>query len=72
MTKGGELVVVDALYSNARIHIFQQNGDLRTHTYQPLCSRYDDSKCRFLDVHGEDLLTSDLGKRRVESAVKLI
>ena len=63
MTKGGQLVVVDALYSNARIHIFQQSGAIDTYPYQPLRNRYDDSKCRFLAVHGEDLLTSDLGTR---------
>ena len=69
MTKRGELVVVDALYSNARIHIFQQNGAIDTYPYQPLRCRYDDSKCRFLAVHGEEVLTSDLGKRHVKSRI---
>ena len=62
MTKEGNLVVVDALYSNARIHVFDQSGAIDTFPYEPLRGRYSDSKCRFLAVHGENVLTSDLGK----------
>lgn len=62
MTRDGQLVVVDALYSNARIHIIEQRGKIDTYPFHPLSSRYDDSKCRFLAVHGEEVLTSDLGK----------
>ncbi|KAK7111070.1 uncharacterized protein [Littorina saxatilis] len=62
MTRDGQLVVVDALYSNARIHIIEQRGKIDTYPFHPLSSRYDDSKCRFLAVHGEEVLTSDLGR----------
>ncbi|XP_076434864.1 E3 ubiquitin-protein ligase TRIM32-like isoform X1 [Babylonia areolata] len=62
MTKEGDLVVVDALYSNGRMHVFQQDGAMDTFPYQPLRSQHEDSKCRFLAVHGQEVLTSDLGR----------
>ncbi|KAL8563392.1 hypothetical protein ACOMHN_063389 [Nucella lapillus] len=62
LTKERKLIVVDALYSNGRMHVFQQNGAMDTYPYQPLRSQQEDSKCRFLAVHGDSVLTSDLGR----------
>ncbi|KAK7483925.1 hypothetical protein BaRGS_00024809 [Batillaria attramentaria] len=61
MTNDGKLVVLDALWQYPQILLFGQDGTMKAFPYQPLQDAPPNSKCRFLAVYGDEVLTSDLG-----------
>nr|KAG5697292.1 hypothetical protein BaRGS_004958 [Batillaria attramentaria] len=60
MTNDGKLVVLDALWQYPQILLFGQDGTMKAFPYQPLQDAPPNSKCRFLAVYGDEVLTSDL------------
>lgn len=61
MVRDGNLVVLDTLWQNPRLLIFSQDGTMTDFPFEPLLNAPPESKCRFLAVCGNTVLTSDLG-----------
>ena len=62
MTPNDFLVTLDANWKNPQVFVMSQDGrDVRSFPYHAMLSNLPHSKCRFLAIHKDKLVVSDLG-----------